>query len=96
MMTRRGFLSHTCSLGIASATVTSSLLSLGLARTAAAQGAPDYRALVCILLAGGKQDAYERSVIRQRVGGGVPREREADAGRRDRQRGRADAARVAE
>ncbi|MDJ0939095.1 MAG: DUF1501 domain-containing protein [Woeseiaceae bacterium] len=61
MMTRRGFLTHTCSLGIASATVTSSLLSLGLARTAAAQSAPGYRALVCILLAGGN-DSYNMLV----------------------------------
>lgn len=61
MMTRRGFLSHTCSLGIASATVSSSLLSLGLARTAAAQSAPGYRALVCILLAGGN-DSYNMLV----------------------------------
>lgn len=53
MMTRRNFLSHSCSLGIASATVSSSLLQLGLSRTAAAQSAPGYKALVCILLAGG-------------------------------------------
>lgn len=61
MMTRRGFLSHSCSLGIASATVTSTLLQLGLARTAAAQSAPGYRALVCILLAGGN-DSYNMLV----------------------------------
>lgn len=53
MMTRRRFLTHSCSLGVASATVSSTLLQLGLARTAAAQSAPGYRALVCILLAGG-------------------------------------------
>lgn len=53
MITRRGFLSHSCSLGIASATVSSTLLQLGLARSAAAQSAPGYRALVCVLLAGG-------------------------------------------
>jgi len=53
MMTRRGFLTHSCSLGIASATMASTLLQLGLSRTAAAQSAPGYRALVCILLAGG-------------------------------------------
>ena len=53
MMTRRHFLTHSCSLGIASATVSSSLLQLGLSRTAAAQSAPGYKALVCILLAGG-------------------------------------------
>ena len=61
MMTRRGFLTHSCSLGVASATLGSSLLSLGLARTAAAQGATDYRALVCILLAGGN-DSYNMLV----------------------------------
>ena len=53
MMTRRGFLTHSCSLGVASATVTSTLLQLGMSRSAAAQSANDYRALVCILLAGG-------------------------------------------
>ncbi len=54
MISRRQFLSHSCSLGIASATVTSSLLQLGFARKAVAQTAMnDYRALVCILLAGG-------------------------------------------
>jgi uncharacterized protein (DUF1501 family) len=61
MMTRRGFLSHSCSLGIASATVASTLLQLGLSRTAAAQGAPGYRALVCVLLAGGN-DSYNMLV----------------------------------
>lgn len=61
MMTRRGFLSHSCSLGIASATVASTVLQLGLARTAAAQNAPGYRALVCILLAGGN-DSYNMLV----------------------------------
>ena len=61
MMTRRGFLSHSCSLGIASATVASTVLQLGLARTAAAQSAPGYRALVCILLAGGN-DSYNMLV----------------------------------
>ena len=57
MMTRRGFLSHSCSLGIASATVASTMLQMGFARTAAAQSAPGYKALVCILLAGGN-DSY--------------------------------------
>jgi uncharacterized protein (DUF1501 family) len=61
MMTRRGFLSHSCSLGIASATVASTVLQLGLARTAAAQSAPGYRAMVCILLAGGN-DSYNMLV----------------------------------
>jgi len=53
MISRRQFLSHSCSLGVASATLSSSLLQLGLARNLAAQDADDYRALVCILLAGG-------------------------------------------
>lgn len=61
MMTRRNFLTHSCSLGIASATVSSTLLQLGLARSAAAQSAPGYRALVCILLAGGN-DSYNMLV----------------------------------
>lgn len=52
-MNRRRLLTHSCQLGIASATVSSSLLSLGLAREAAAATLGDYRALVCILLAGG-------------------------------------------
>ncbi len=52
-MNRRGFLTHSCSLGVASATLSTGLLQLGFARTAAAQSATDYRALVCILLAGG-------------------------------------------
>lgn len=53
MINRRKFLSHSCSLGVASATLSSSLLQLGLARNLAAQTSNDYRALVCILLAGG-------------------------------------------
>ena len=61
MMTRRGFLTHSCSLGMASATVASTVLQLGLSRTAAAQSAPGYRALVCILLAGGN-DSYNMMV----------------------------------
>ncbi|MEL7449826.1 MAG: DUF1501 domain-containing protein [Pseudomonadota bacterium] len=56
-LTRRAFLTHGCSLGMASATVSGSLLQLGLARTAAANTAGDYGALVCILLAGGN-DSY--------------------------------------
>jgi len=61
MMTRRGFLTHSCSLGVASATMSSTLLQLGLSRTAAAQSAPGYRALVCVLLAGGN-DSYNMLV----------------------------------
>ncbi|MDJ0711334.1 MAG: DUF1501 domain-containing protein [Woeseiaceae bacterium] len=61
MLTRRKFLTHSCALGVASATAASTLLQLGLARQAAAQTAPDYRALVCILLAGGN-DSYNMLV----------------------------------
>ena len=61
MITRRGFLTHSCAMGVAAATVSSTLLSLGFARTAAAQSAPGYRALVCILLAGGN-DSYNMLV----------------------------------
>jgi len=61
MLSRRKFLSHTCSLGAASTTVGSSILQLGLARQAAAQSADGYRALVCILLAGGN-DSYNMLV----------------------------------
>ena len=61
MMNRRRFLTHTCSLGVAGTTVASSLLQLGLARNVAAQSAADYRALVCILLAGGN-DSYNMLV----------------------------------
>lgn len=61
MITRRKFLSHSCSLGVAATTVSSTLLQLGLARSAAAQTAPGYRALVCVLLAGGN-DSYNMLV----------------------------------
>ena len=61
MMTRRNFLTHSCALGAASATVSTSLLQLGFARNAAAQNASDYKALVCILLAGGN-DSYNMVV----------------------------------
>lgn len=57
MMNRRRFLGHSCAIGATATTVGSSLLQLGLARNAAAASATgaanDYRALVCILLAGG-------------------------------------------
>lgn len=52
-LNRRQFLGHSCGALATSATVSSSLLQLGLARNAAADGADDYKALVCILLAGG-------------------------------------------
>ena len=53
MITRRGFVAHTCGLGIASATISSTALSLGLSRSVAAAEVDGYKALVCILLAGG-------------------------------------------
>ncbi|MGI9324635.1 MAG: DUF1501 domain-containing protein [Pseudomonadales bacterium] len=52
-MNRRQFVTHSCRLSVASATLSSSLLQLGLARQAAAATLSDYRALVCVLLAGG-------------------------------------------
>ena len=61
MITRRQFLSHGCALGVATQTLGSTLLSLGAARNAAAQSAGDYRALVCVLLAGGN-DSYNMLV----------------------------------
>ena len=62
MVSRRKLITHTCGLGLASATVGSSLMSLGFARQAAAsQGFGDYKALVCILLAGGN-DSYNMLV----------------------------------
>ncbi len=54
MATRRTFLTHSCGLGVAAATSTSTMLSLGFARQAAAHHhGGDYKALVCIMLAGG-------------------------------------------
>jgi uncharacterized protein (DUF1501 family) len=53
MISRRNFLTHSCSLGVATATSSACLLQLALARNVAAQTASDYRALVCVLLAGG-------------------------------------------
>lgn len=61
MLNRRRFLGHSCSLGVAGATLGSSLLQLGYARQASAQGTSDYKALVCILLAGGN-DSYNMLV----------------------------------
>ena len=63
MTTRRGFLTHTCGLGAATATLSSVGLGLSLAgrSAAAAHHAEDYRALVCILLAGGN-DCYNMLV----------------------------------
>ncbi len=54
MISRRNFLGHSCKAGLSLATASSGLISLGLARQAAAAGTlGDYRALVCVLLAGG-------------------------------------------
>ncbi len=65
MLNRRSFLNrtltHTCSFGLASATLSSSLFSLAMARRAAADSLGGYRALVCILLAGGN-DSYNMIV----------------------------------
>ncbi len=61
MLTRRKFLTHSCSLGVASATLTTTFAQLGLVRHAAAQSLDGYRALVCVLLAGGN-DSYNMLV----------------------------------
>ncbi len=57
MITRRNFINHACGLGVSAAPIVSSLLSLGAARQLSAQTLPDYKAMVCILLAGGN-DSY--------------------------------------
>ena len=60
MLTRRRFLSHSCALGSAAVTSTCALSHLALSRQAAAATARaggDYRALICVLLAGGN-DSY--------------------------------------
>lgn len=61
MLTRRQFLSRGCSLGVAGTSAAAALLQLGMARQAVAQAVPGYRALVCILLAGGN-DSYNMLV----------------------------------
>lgn len=53
MLSRRRLLAHSCGASAAALTVSSSLLQLGFARRASAENLGDYRALVCILLAGG-------------------------------------------
>lgn len=58
---RRSFLTHSCAAGATWATAASSVLSLGAMRNASAQMAGDYRAMVCILLAGGN-DSYNMLV----------------------------------
>lgn len=57
MPSRRQFLTHSCALGASMTTSLSALAHLGLSRHAAAQTAGDYRALICVLLAGGN-DSY--------------------------------------
>ena len=61
MINRRGFLTHTCGLGVASATLGSSVLSLGLTRSVSAASVDGYKALVCVLFAGGN-DSYNMLV----------------------------------
>lgn len=51
-ITRRNFLGHSCG-AVTAATLSSTLLSLGASRELAAATPGDYKALVCILLAGG-------------------------------------------
>ena len=62
MTSRRNFLTHSCGLGVAAATSGTALLNLALTRQiAAAHHEGDYKALVCILLAGGN-DSYNMLV----------------------------------
>ncbi|MCY3883912.1 MAG: DUF1501 domain-containing protein [Gammaproteobacteria bacterium] len=57
MFSRRRFLTHSCGLGVAAATASTTALTLGLTRSVSASTADGYKALVCILLAGGN-DSY--------------------------------------
>ena len=57
MLNRRRFLTHSCGLGVAAATASTTALTLGLTRSVAASNTDGYKALVCILLAGGN-DSY--------------------------------------
>ncbi|MXZ44326.1 MAG: DUF1501 domain-containing protein [Gammaproteobacteria bacterium] len=57
MLNRRHFLTHSCGLGVAAATASTTALTLGLTRSVAASTQDGYKALVCILLAGGN-DSY--------------------------------------
>ena len=56
-MNRRRFLTHSCGLGVAAATASTTALTLGLTRSVAASTTDGYKVLVCILLAGGN-DSY--------------------------------------
>lgn len=60
-MNRRKFLTHGCGLGLASTTLSSTLLQLAMTRNLAAGANGDYCAMVCILLAGGN-DSYNMLV----------------------------------
>lgn len=57
MFSRRRFLTHSCGLSVAAATASTTALTLGLTRSVSATTADGYKALVCILLAGGN-DSY--------------------------------------
>lgn len=57
MFSRRRFLTHSCGLGVAAATASTTALTLGLTRSVSASTGDGYKALVCILLAGGN-DSY--------------------------------------
>lgn len=62
MPSRRSFITHSCGFGAAAVTSTSTLMSMAFARQAAAHHhGDDYKALVCIMLAGGN-DAYNMLV----------------------------------
>ena len=61
MASRRTFLTHSCGFGVAALTTTSTMFSLGFARQAAAHAHSDYKALVCLMLAGGN-DSYNMLV----------------------------------
>ncbi|MEL7312347.1 MAG: DUF1501 domain-containing protein [Pseudomonadota bacterium] len=60
-MNRRQFLNHACATGTTTLTAATTLGTLGMMRNASAQTASDYKALVCILLAGGN-DSYNMVV----------------------------------
>lgn len=57
MISRRRFMTHSCGLGVAAATASTTALTLGLTRSVSASTTDGYKALVCILLAGGN-DSY--------------------------------------
>ena len=61
MLTRRKFIIHSCGLGVAGATIGTTLLSLAQARQIASADDGGYRALVCVMLGGGN-DSYNMLV----------------------------------